>query len=183
MTFTKGQLLSIMPNATARVDNFLPYINEAFTRYKIEGIAAEMFIAQLAVESGELRWVRELASGQAYDTGRLAKALGNTPEADGDGQFYKGRGLIQITGKANYRACGEALGLDLIHHPEILEEPKWAVESACWYYASRKLYRFTNASTLENFKGMTKAINGGFNGLADRIMYWERAQKYLRSGK
>ena len=83
------------------------------------------FIAQIGHESGQFRYVRKLGSDQylsKYDTGSLAKRLGNTPEADGDGQTYRGRGLIQITGRINYTACGEALAFDLVNHPDLLEK-------------------------------------------------------------
>lgn len=177
MFVTREHLQQIMPNAKNRIDTFLPYINEAIVSFGMNITAFRMFIAQLAVESGEFKYTKELASGAAYDTGRLARALGNTPEADGDGQFYKGRGLIQITGHDNYAACGKALGLDLLRHPELLEQPEWAVKSAFWYYASRHLEKYTYEPTLDNFKAMTKAINGGYNGLQERIKYWERAKK------
>lgn len=81
----------------------------------------------------QLRYVRELG-GSEYpskdDTGKLAERLGNTPEADGDGQFYRGRDLIQVTGRADYAECGEALGLGLINHAEMLEQPEQAAMSA-----------------------------------------------------
>ena len=74
-----------------------------------------------------------------YDTGTLAKRLGNTPEADGDGQLYKGRGLIQITGRYNYQQCGHTLQLPLLKRPELLENPRHAVASACWFWADKNL--------------------------------------------
>ena len=177
MFVKKEHLQQIMPLAGKRIDVFLPYINEAIVAFGMNITGFRMFIAQLAVESGEFKYTKELVSGAAYDTGRLARALGNTPEADGDGQFYKGRGLIQITGHDNYEACGKALGLDLLRHPELLEQPEWAVKSAFWYYAARHLEKYTYEPTLDNFKAMTKAINGGYNGLQERIKYWERAKK------
>lgn len=133
-----------------------------------------MFIAQLLHESGEFRYLAELGSNSylsKYDTGKLAIRLGNTPEADGDGQLYKGRGLIQVTGKYNYKKCGEALKINLVKNPELLENPRHAVSSACWYWQSRKLNRFADA---DDILGCTKSINGGTNGLEDRKQYWEK---------
>jgi len=133
-----------------------------------------MFIAQLLHESGEFRYLAELGGNaylSKYDTGRLAARLGNTPEADGDGQLYKGRGLIQVTGKYNYKKCGEALKLPLLINPELLENPRHAVSSACWYWQSSKLNRFADT---DNILSCTKAINGGTNGLEDRKQYWEK---------
>ena len=95
------------------------------------------FIAQIGHESGHFRNVRELGSDQylsKYDTGSLAKRLGNTPEADGDGQTYRGRGLIYITGRTNYIACGEALAFDLVNHPDLLEKNQHACISAAWFW-------------------------------------------------
>jgi len=92
-----------------------------------------MFIAQVLHESGEFKWLAEIGSNaylSKYDTGRLALRLGNTPEADGDGQLYKGRGLIQITGRYNYQQCGHALQLNLLKNPHLLENPRHAVASA-----------------------------------------------------
>lgn len=175
---TKEQLLKVMPHARERIDKFLPYLIEGFKEHNMSIDEARMFIAQLAVESGEFRYVKELASGAAYDTGRKAIQLGNTPEADGDGQKYKGRGLIQITGRNNYVACSTALCIDCINHPEMLEEPEWAVKSAFWYWTSNNLGRYSEPTT-DNFKTVTKRINGGYNHLAERTQYWERAKKHL----
>lgn len=135
-----------------------------------------MFLAQVLHESGEFRYLEELGNDAylaKYDTGSLAKRLGNTPEADGDGQLYKGRGLIQITGKDNYQKCGHALQLPLLKKPELLEEPRHAVASACWFWFSRKLNK---QADLNAITACTKIINGGTNGLNDRIEYWKRAK-------
>ena len=137
------------------------------------------FIAQIGHESGQFRYVRELGSDQylsKYDTGSLAKRLGNTPEADGDGQKYRGRGLIQITGRANYIACGEALALDLINQPELLEKPQHACMSAAWFWASRGLNTMADAG---QFDKITQRINGGQNDAADRQALYARALKVL----
>ncbi|KPC00341.1 Chitinase [Pseudomonas amygdali pv. lachrymans] len=111
-----------------------------------------------------------------YDTGKLAERLGNTPEADGDGQFYRGRGLIQVTGRANYEECGEALGLDLINHPELLELPQHAAMSAAWFWHRAALNTLADK---REFVTITRRINGGTNGLADRQALYARALEVL----
>jgi putative chitinase len=120
--------------------------------------------------------VRELASGAAYDTGRLAARLGNTPEDDGDGEKYRGRGLIQITGTDNYRRCGIALGVDLLAQPELLETPDLAVKSACWFWSTKELSTLADKG---EFQTITKRINGGLNHYVQRCEYWERAKQVL----
>ncbi|RMQ79886.1 Lysozyme [Pseudomonas syringae pv. tomato] len=137
------------------------------------------FLAQVGHESGQLRYVRELGSDQyldKYDTGRLADRLGNTPEDDDDGQLYRGRGLIQVTGRDNYAACAEALGLDLLEHPELLERPEHAAMSAAWFWHRAGLNTLADKS---DFLAITKRINGGTNGQVDRQMLYERALKVL----
>lgn len=131
-----------------------------------------MFIAQVLHESGEFRYLAELGNDKylsKYDTGRLAAALGNTPEADGDGQLYKGRGLIQITGRYNYQQCGQALQLPLLKLPHLLENPRHAVASACWFWFDKKLNAYADNN---QFTACTRRINGGTNGLEDRKAYW-----------
>lgn len=135
-----------------------------------------MFIAQVLHESGEFRYLEELGGDKylsKYDTGTLAKRLGNTPEADGDGQLYKGRGLIQITGKDNYQKCGQALKLTLLKNPHLLENPRHAVASACWFWFSKNLNKWADAGA---FTSCAKAINGGLNGIEDRKEYWARTK-------
>ena len=180
MPITTLQLQQILPNAGQSAGVFVPVLNTAMVRYQIVGsLRMAAFIAQIGHESGQLRYVREMGSDHylsKYDTGSLAKRLGNTPEADGDGQKYRGRGLIQITGRANYAECGEALGLDLVNHPELLEKPQHACMSAAWFWASRGLNTLADAG---KFDTITRRINGGQNGAADRRALYAQALKVL----
>ncbi|QLI80777.1 glycoside hydrolase family 19 protein [Chitinibacter fontanus] len=177
MQLSEIQLRQIWPNAGKRAAVFLPYINATLAEFAIDTpVRVAAFLAQVGHESGQLTWLEEIASGQAYDTGSLAKRLGNTPAADGDGQRYKGRGLIQITGTDNYRACGQALGVDLLADPEQLETPRLACRSAGWFWRSKGLNQFADAA---DFVGLTRRINGGTNGLTDRMAIWDRAKQVL----
>ncbi|WP_122518144.1 glycoside hydrolase family 19 protein [Pseudomonas viridiflava] len=176
MPITAQQLLKILPNAGAKVGVFVPALNTAMGKYQIitlERIAA--FLAQIGHESGQLRYVREIWGPTAQQLGYEGREdLGNT--VAGDGSKYRGRGLIQITGRANYAECGEALGLDLISHPELLEQPEHAAMSAAWYWSSRGLNSLADKG---DFLQITRRINGGTNGLADRQALYDRALKVL----
>ncbi|SSB98939.1 putative chitinase [Pseudomonas sp. 43mfcvi1.1] len=180
MPITQAQLLQILPNAGANAGVFAPVLNVAMGRYQVIGskrVAA--FIAQVGHESGQLRYVRELGNDaylSKYDTGPLALRLGNSPQADGDGQKYRGRGLIQITGRANYQACGEALGLDLVNEPALLEQPRWAAHSAAWFWAVHGLNALADAGL---FDKITQRINGGQNGATQRRAFYTQALKVL----
>jgi predicted chitinase len=134
-------------------------------------LRAAAFLAQLAHESAELRYFEEIASGRAYE-GR--KDLGNTQP--GDGMKYKGHGPIQITGRANHTACGLALGLDLVNNPTLITQPQNAFRSAGWFWDTRGLNALADQRL---FKAITKKINGGFNGLADRQKYYDRALRVI----
>ncbi|WP_282352214.1 glycoside hydrolase family 19 protein [Pseudomonas sp. PS01303] len=176
MPITAQQLLQILPNARTQAGVFVPALNTAMQRYQIVGsnrVAA--FIAQVGHESGQLRWVREIwgpTAAQAKYEGRAD--LGNT--VAGDGSKYRGRGLIQITGRASYAACGEALGIDLINQPELLELPQHAAMSAAWFWKQKGL---NDLADRDQFNTITRRINGGLNGLADRLALWEKAQAVL----
>ena len=182
MPITQQQLLQILPNAGSQAGVFVPVLNTAMNRYAIVGsLRAAAFIAQVGHESGELRYVRELGGEHylsKYDTGALAARLGNTPDADGDGQKYRGRGLIQITGRRNYLACSRALFGDerLLHFPELLEQPQWAAESAAWFWHSNGLNELADQ---DQFTTITRRINGGLNGLEHRQQLWEKARAVL----
>ena len=176
MSITQQQLLQILPSAGPVASVFVPVLNAAMVHYQIIGpkrVAA--FIAQIGHESGQLKYVKEIwgpTAAQAKYEGR--KDLGNT--VAGDGSKYRGRGLIQITGRANYMACGEALGLYLIKQPELLEKPQHACMSAAWFWASRGLNTLADAG---QFDRITQRINGGQNGAADRQALYARALKVL----
>ncbi|MBC3375815.1 glycoside hydrolase family 19 protein [Pseudomonas sp. SWRI92] len=176
MPINAQQLLLILPNAGGNVGVFAPALNTAMGRYQIIGrerVAA--FIAQIGHESGQLRYVRELwgpTPAQVRYEGRAD--LGNT--RPGDGFRFRGRGLIQITGRANYAECGEAMGLDLISHPELLKQPEWAAKSAAWFWSTRGLNGLADAGA---FDKITSRINGGQNGAADRRALYERALEVL----
>lgn len=175
MLVSAEELRIIMPFAKTRIDTFTDPLNLAMENYTISSKQRiAMFLAQIAHESGEMRYVKELASGDDYDPlgpkPQLAVRLGNTEP--GDGPKYKGRGLFQITGKSNYMVCGDALGFDLVAEPELLEQPTLAALSAGWFWDSRKL---NSLADQENFRGVTKKINGGYNGYEERVKYWKRA--------
>lgn len=170
---TAAQLRLILPFARQRIPEFIEGINATMAEFEIDKTVKRQaaFIAQIGHESGQLRYVKELASGHDYE-GR--KDLGNLQP--GDGVRYKGRGVIQITGKYNYRDCGQALGLDLINHPELLELPINACRSAGWFWSTRSLNGLADAGDLTR---LTKRINGGLLGQADRIALYARAMEVL----
>ena len=125
---------------------------------------AAMALAQLGHESGSFVFRQEFASGAAYE-GRAD--LGNTEP--GDGPRYRGRGWIQVTGRRNYRTAGLALGVDLEAEPERAAEPEIAWRVAAWFWRSRALADVTD------LERVTRRINGGTNGLADRRARYEVA--------
>lgn len=189
MDITAAKLKQIMPNSPKNVER-----NPHFSGYTFEQIllyilryAQEFdintplrwchYLAQIAHESAELRYSEEIASGKAYDTGKLAIKLGNTPEADGDGQKYKGRGLIQVTGRANYEAYKQYCGFDVVKQPELLCKPVGAIRSSMWFWWKKGLNELAD---MDDFMTITKRINGNKpNGVESRKEYLARAKKVL----
>lgn len=143
----------------------------AMALYAIDSpLRAAHFLAQVGHESLSLTFTRELwgptPAQQRYEPGTvnsLAPRLGNTQP--GDGQRYLGRGFIQITGRSNYAQVSKALGHDFVANPADLQADAWPVVSACWFWNSRSLNVNADADDL---LGVTRAINGGTNGLDDR---------------
>ena len=171
---TLDDLRAICPGtSTGRLAVFVEPLNDAMREFEIDANPAREthFLAQICHESGAFHYVRELASGEAYE-GR--GDLGNTEP--GDGVRFKGRGLIQITGRSNYRECGDALGLDLLANPELLEEPINASRSAGWFWQTHNLNELADRGDI---KAITKRINGGLNGFSDRQSYLALAQERL----
>ena len=176
MPITEQQLLQILPNAGRQAGVFVPVLNAAMGKYGIvTRLRVAAFIAQVGHESGQLRYVREIWGPTAAQAGYEGRAdLGNT--VAGDGSKYRGRGLIQITGRANYKACGDALGLDLISQPALLELPQYAAMSAAWFWATRRLNTLADQGA---FVTITRRINGGLNGQDERQALYDKALKVL----
>lgn len=170
---TDDELKRIMPNCSAeKRANYLPFIQQAMEEFAITSYLREAaFLAQLAHESGELRYMEEIASGAAYE-GR--KNLGNTQP--GDGKRFKGRGPIQLTGRANYKKFGDLLGLDLIDNPTMAATPQVGFRIAALFWSSNGL---NEKADQQQFEAITKRINGGLNGQPDRLKYYARAKQVL----
>lgn len=136
--------------------------NVHFRTYGIldSGLRLAHFMGQCGHESGGFRYMEEIASGRAYE-GRAD--LGNTQP--GDGRRYKGRGPIQLTGRANYRRIGRLIGIDLESNPEMVSYPSVGLLCGCVFWSEGKLNALADADDL---RSLTRRINGGTNGLADR---------------
>lgn len=192
---TLGQIKETTCSSTVNAQKFMDFINDTCVKFEINTPIRQLcFLAQVGHESGSLFFTEELASGAAYE-GR--KSLGNTQL--GDGVRFKGRGLIQITGRSNYKAVGDALGVDLIKNPGLLggknankctiDQLKNAAMSAGWFWNSRKLNAIADninitkpidtGTNLENFVLITRKINGGTNGLNDRINRYKAGVKFF----
>ncbi len=125
--------------------------------------------AEIAFAKGYTRNSQKLAN-RAY-----ANRNGNGPETSGDGFKYRGRGLIQLTGKANYAECGAGIEQNLLDYPDLLAQPQYAVAAACWYWSKHKLNAMADAGDV---RGVTRGINGAaLLGLEDRKEYLARALK------
>lgn len=175
--FSAGLLALALPAANPDdVARFAPGIAACFQRHGLTTpLRQAHFLAQIGHESGSLRHVEEIASGTAYE-GRTD--LGNT--RPGDGPRFKGRGLIQLTGRANYTRFGEAIGrkAEILANPALVaSDPALAVEAAGWFWSDRKL----NApADRDDLRLITRRINGGLNGLAQRQALFDRIRALYR---
>ena len=165
----------------ARIDRareFLPHIEAAMAEFDISTPARQAaFLAQIGHESGGLHWLVEIwgpSIAQAHYEGRAD--LGNTQP--GDGFKFKGRGLLQTTGRANYQRTGDALGVDLLADPTLLATPELAARSAGWYWREHGLNALADAG---NFMLVTRRINGGTNGLEERTALFDVAKTVLQA--
>ena len=174
---TDAQLQQIMPNlVSVKRALYLTPLNAPIQTYAIDtALRTAAFIAQLAHESGEFRWMEEIwgptdAQRRYEPPNDLAKRLGNTQA--GDGKRFKGRGPIQITGRFNYQTYGDLLGIDLVADPAKAATPEIAFATAGLYWQRNGLNELADT---RQFTAITRRINGGSNGLADRQMYYARA--------
>ena len=176
MNITPMQLQLALGCSTGRAMLFAPALNDAMARYEINTPPRmSAFLAQVGHESGRLVYTREIwgpTQAQAAYEGRAD--LGNVHP--GDGSLFRGRGLIQITGRANYKTCGEALGINLEAHPELLEQPDAAALSAAWYWSKHDCNALADAG---EFVAITRKINGGLIGQAQRVALWDQTKAAL----
>lgn len=178
---TATQLVQIYGITNAKAKVWVPYIDAALTFAQCDTTQrAACFLAQVGHESGRLRYLREIwgptKQQLRYEPGTtLATKLGNVEP--GDGLRYLGRGLIQTTGRDNYAMTTVKLRKymdcpDFEHGPVLLETKNWGSISAALFWREKGLNRFADA---QDFSGLTKKINGGYNGLADRQALYTRA--------
>lgn len=176
MYITQDHLLKITQKKLS--NNFVVSLNDVFLKYDIStNLRKCHFLAQVLHESGGLRWRSEIwgPTNQQlkYDT-RID--LGNTPEIDDDGKLYRGRGFIQLTGKANYKKYSEYIGVDFVKNPDLVAELPYSLDVAGWFWNTRKLNTYADS---DNIKYITKRINGGYNGLDDRINWLSKCKVVL----
>lgn len=205
LSLTIAQYKAIIPYATeANLEKYAEPLNINMASHEINTpLRVANFIAQIAHESGSLNYNTENLNysaqalqavfGKYFPTAEMANEYARKPEqianivyanrmgngdtASGDGWKYRGRGLIQLTGKYNYQECGNGLNLDLVDHPDQLaNNPNTAVLGAIWYWNSRNLNMYADQ---DNIRTITQLINGGYNGLADREAFLARAKQVL----
>lgn len=203
MTLTKEQLRSIAPNAGSKIDTYLPYINKYMEEFKINTPRRiQHWLAQVLHESNEFRAVEENLN---YSSSRLlqvfpkyfvpstalayankpqriasrvyANRMGNGAEATGDGWKYRGRGLIQLTGKSMYNSYKGYCGFDVVAQPDLIAQPLGAVRSSMWFFATHGCNEMADR---DDVVSITRKINGGTTGLDKRKVYLLRAKLYIK---
>lgn len=202
---TAAQLREVMPGLSEeRAAELAPLVNNAMNEFNINTPERRsMFLAQIGHESGDLRRLTEnlnyseegllatwpgrfnaeTAAEYARQPERIANhvyadRMGNGDEASGDGWRYRGRGAIQLTGRDSYEAAGTALGLDLVNHPELLEQPGNAARASAWWWQNHGLNERVDANP-NDVAGVTQVINSGQHGLPDRQDRFDRANRVL----
>lgn len=173
---TLDDLRAICPYTKRSVlEKFVEPLNKAMAEFEINNVARETaFLAQAAHESGGFNYMEEIASGKAYE---FRKDLGN--DVENEGVWFKGRGIFQLTGDHNYRAAGLALHGDdqwYTFDPSRAAEPEAACRIAGWFWQSKGLNELADKG---DFREITRRINGGYNGWADRAENLKRAQQAL----
>jgi len=197
------QLKEIFPQAKEEnLEKFSDALNEAMNEFEVNSLAREaMFLAQVGHESGMFSAVSENLNYKAETLSKVfpkyfrdvnpedfakqpekianrvyASRMGNGDEASGDGYRFRGRGLVQLTGKSNYEACGQALNKDLVSDSDYLATPEGAARSAGWFWQQNGCNEVADSGDIER---CTKIINGGTIGLEERTAHWEKAKSVL----
>lgn len=207
-TVTRQEFVEIMPECQHIIDKYLEPFNEACERFEVNTpLRQAALIAQLGHESTRFTRVEEnlnysanglmrtfptyftpeTAKEFAYKPMRIANRVyankgGNGDEMSGEGWRYRGRGLIQVTLKNNYRRAGQRLVDDanyFLDHPDLLLEPEWAVRTAFDYWDANDLNNYADRNSLSEFRNLTRRINRGLRGLDDRIELWRKAKEVL----
>jgi putative chitinase len=187
------QLAKILKMKPAKAGEWIDAINATFEKFDISTPERHAcFLGQCAHESGGFTALSEnlnysasslcrvwpkrfptVTDGQNYERNPqkiankvYANRMGNGDEESGEGFAYRGRGLIQLTGKSNYEACGEAIGVDLVSNPDLVATPEYAALSAGWFWNKNNLNKFADENDMT---GLTKKINGGTHGIEDRV--------------
>lgn len=202
---TYEQLLAINNNKNPEMCKYyIDALNKILPEYKINTkLRLCHFLAQILHESGNLKYksenlnysakalrsvfpkyfkTDEIANQYARKPEKIANRvyanrMGNGDEASGDGWLRRGRGLIQLTGTDNYKACTKALNVDLMKNPDlIISNAEICMKTACWFWSSKKLNELADK---DDIKTITKKINGGYNGIDDRCLILKRAKSVL----
>jgi putative chitinase len=187
------QLAKILKMKPAKAGEWIDAINATFEKFDISTPERQAcFLGQCAHESGGFTALSEnlnysaaslcrvwpkrfptVTDGQNYERNPqkiankvYADRMGNGDEESGEGFAYRGRGLIQLTGKSNYEACGEAIGVELVSNPDLVSTPEYAALTAGWFWDKNKLNNYADKNDME---GLTKKINGGTHGIEDRV--------------
>lgn len=199
---SSAQIREIMPAAGFHANVYAGALDAAMARFHIDTPRrAAAFLAQVAHESAQLICVEEnlnysaaslhsvwpshfdlpTAAAYAHQPEKIANRAyanrdGNADEASGDGWRYHGRGLLQVTGRENYAKCGAGIGFDVGRIPTLLIQPDPAALSAAWFWSIHDLNAAADAG---DFEQITRRINGGLNGLAERTAFWTKAKSVL----
>ncbi|MFC4636512.1 glycoside hydrolase family 19 protein [Dokdonia ponticola] len=202
---TKEEFQSVVPDVNWKyIEPYLDIYEAILDQYEINTpLRKAHFLAQISHESGSFKYVSEnlnysakalyavfrkyfptLAAAEAYARQPekiankvYANRMGNCDEASGEGWKYRGRGLIQLTGKDNYRSFSADAGQDFVANPSLVAQPEWALASACWFWKKRRINRYADADDIHM---VTKLINGGFNGLEHRQHFLDEYKKLYK---
>lgn len=199
MTITAELLQEAFDLEDNTAEKYIDALNAAMDEFEINTSQRRaMFLAQCCHESGHFRAVSENLNYKADSLSRVfpkyfrdvdpndyAKQpekianrvyggrMGNGDEESGDGYRFRGRGLIQLTGKSNYIACSEDLEVDLIENPDYLITPEGAARSAAWFWSANDLNKYADS---DDIVGCTKRVNGGTIGLEERTELYDEAK-------